>query len=105
MNNSMLTDVSTTQNQSRPAVALAEDSLVGVPGFFRVGRSAAGRWWLVRPDGTPMFYRGVCALWMPDDYKGLEAGEFTSPLLREVNARLERIAFGEITPKTLEDSP
>jgi hypothetical protein len=52
-------------------------------GFFRVGRSAAGRGWLVRPDGTPMFYHGVCALWMPDNFQGPEAVEFRRHRERE----------------------
>jgi hypothetical protein len=57
-------------------VALDETTAIGKPGFFRVGKCDRGRWWLVRPDGTPMFYRGVCALWMPDDYKGQQAARF-----------------------------
>ena len=72
----MMTELPTSPNASRPAIVLEEATLVGMPGFFRVGRSTAGRWWLVRPDGTPMFYRGVCALWMPDNYQGVEAVEF-----------------------------
>jgi len=51
-------------------------SLIGKEGYFRVGKSSAGRWWLLRPDGRPILYRGVCALWMPDDGSGSEAAAF-----------------------------
>jgi hypothetical protein len=35
------------------------DTLRGAPGFFRVGRTPAGQWWLVDPEGRPFFARGV----------------------------------------------
>ena len=47
-------------------VVIEPDTLVGQDGFYRVGRSTTGRWWLLRPDGRPILYRGVCALFMPD---------------------------------------
>lgn len=57
-------------------VVMDSSTLVGEKGFFRVGRSKKGRWWLVTADNKPILYRGVCALWMPDNYKGMEAVEF-----------------------------
>ena len=36
-------------------------SLRGTPGFYRVGKSTAGRWWLVMPNGKPMLYKGCNA--------------------------------------------
>lgn len=39
--------------------ALKPESLRGAAGFFRVGQDAAGRWWLVQPDGTPVIGCGV----------------------------------------------
>jgi hypothetical protein len=57
-------------------VAMDASTLVGKEGFVRVGKSTKGRWWLVRADGRPFVYRGVCALWMPDDYRGSEAAKF-----------------------------
>jgi len=34
----------------------------GREGFFRVGRSVNGYWWLIDPNGEPFFYKGVCAV-------------------------------------------
>jgi len=34
-------------------------SVRGAPGFFRVGQDPSGRWWLIDPDGQPVFLRGV----------------------------------------------
>jgi hypothetical protein len=33
----------------------------GTAGFYRVGRSTQGRWWLISPDGRPMIYKGCNA--------------------------------------------
>jgi len=35
------------------------ETLRGRAGFFRVGRTAAGQWWFVDPEGRPFFARGV----------------------------------------------
>jgi hypothetical protein len=43
-------------------IQIDESTLVGTPGFFRVGRTADGRWWLVDPAGKAFHYRGVCAV-------------------------------------------
>ena len=48
------------------SVKIDPATVVGKEGFFRVGKSEAGRWWLLRPDGRPLLYRGVCALWIND---------------------------------------
>jgi hypothetical protein len=42
-------------------MAIDPSTLRGQPGFYRVGRAADGHWWIVRPDGQPMVYKGVCA--------------------------------------------
>jgi len=34
----------------------------GKEGFFRVGRSVNGFWWLIDPDGKPWYHRGCCGL-------------------------------------------
>jgi hypothetical protein len=57
-------------------VVMDESSTVGRAGYFRVGRSRTGRWWLVTPAGEPFLYRGVCALWMPDNGQGADAVRF-----------------------------
>jgi hypothetical protein len=38
------------------------ESVVGAEGFYRVGKDAGGRWWLLTPDGTPVIYKGCCAV-------------------------------------------
>ncbi|MBL9213547.1 MAG: hypothetical protein JNL92_23985 [Opitutaceae bacterium] len=40
-------------------------SVRGVPGFFRVGQDATGRWWMIDPDGRPVFLRGVHGVRVP----------------------------------------
>jgi hypothetical protein len=35
------------------------ETLRGAPGFFRVGQTHAGRWWLIDPDDRAFFSRGV----------------------------------------------
>lgn len=57
-------------------ICMDESTMAGTAGYFRVGKSRTGRWWLVDPDGKPFLYRGVAALWMPDDYTGAEAARF-----------------------------
>ncbi len=37
-------------------------TLRGREGFFRVGRSVNGYWWLIDPNGLPFYYKGVCAV-------------------------------------------
>lgn len=70
----------------RPLVALQPDSplaevsivtetVVGNEGFFRVGRSTKGRWWMIDPNGKPFFYRGVTSV---GDGRGIWPS--TSPL-------------------------
>ena len=53
--------------EAGPAAALATvridpGTLRGREGFFRVGRSVNGFWWLIDPDGKPFCYKGVCAV-------------------------------------------
>lgn len=43
-------------------VEIDPDSLEGVEGFFRVGRSVNGKWWLIDPDGKPFCHRGCTGL-------------------------------------------
>lgn len=38
------------------------ESVRGSAGFFRVGRTHGGRWWLLDPEGRPFFSRGVAAV-------------------------------------------
>src|SRR4051794_4170284 len=38
------------------------DSFRGSAGFFRVGQTRSGQWWLVDPNDRPFFFRGVCAV-------------------------------------------
>ncbi len=38
------------------------ETVRGTPGFFRVGQTTAGQWWLIAPDGTPFFSKGVTAI-------------------------------------------
>lgn len=43
-------------------IQLDDATIRGREGFYRVGRSKAGRWWLIRPDGKLTIYRGCCAV-------------------------------------------
>jgi hypothetical protein len=43
-------------------VTIDESTIVGKAGFYRVGKSRQGRWWLLRPDGRPFLHRGLCAM-------------------------------------------
>jgi hypothetical protein len=40
-------------------LALKPETVRGAAGYFRVGQTAAGTWWLVDPDGAPFFMRAV----------------------------------------------
>ena len=84
---------------SRPAIVLEDATLVGVPGFFRVGRSTKGRWWLVRPDGRPMFHQACCALWMPDETRENRMKPIVTSLLTG-SLLLSAAMAGENDPST-----
>jgi len=43
-------------------VEIDPDTLVGKEGFIRVGKSRAGMWWLLDPDGKPFYYRAMCSV-------------------------------------------
>jgi hypothetical protein len=45
----------------RRRVTIAPETIRGRTGFYRVGQSDAGRWWVIAPDGSPMLYRGCNA--------------------------------------------
>ena len=43
-------------------VEIDPDTIVGTAGFIRVGKSRAGMWWLLGPDGKPFYYRAMCSV-------------------------------------------
>ncbi len=43
-------------------VTIDEATASGTDGYFRVGRSAGGRWWFIDPDGRPFYHRGCTGL-------------------------------------------
>jgi hypothetical protein len=47
----------------------------GTEGFFRVGRTEEGVWWLIDPRGRPLFYKGVCAI----NRAGTPRGRYATP--------------------------
>jgi hypothetical protein len=51
------------------------DTLAGTEGFFRVGKSQTGRWWLFDPDGRAFCYKGVCAV----NRAGTQGGRYAKP--------------------------
>lgn len=61
----------------------------GAEGFYRVGQDAAGRWWLLGPDGRPFFCRAVHGV-----RAAPEAGD-GAPALDSV-ARLRRWGFNAL---------
>jgi hypothetical protein len=56
-------------------VRFDDKSIVGSPGFFRVGKDWQGRWWLIDPDGKPFFYKGVTSI----NRAGLPGGRRAEP--------------------------
>jgi hypothetical protein len=43
-------------------VDFVEATIKGEPGYFRVGQTEEGQWWLITPDNEPFFHKGVCAV-------------------------------------------
>lgn len=43
-------------------VVIDPSTIRGKSGFYRVGRSTTGRWWLLTPNGKPMLYKGCNAV-------------------------------------------
>lgn len=43
-------------------ITFIDDSMRGNTNFIHVGKSTQGQWWLIDSNGTPFFYRGVCAV-------------------------------------------
>lgn len=52
----------TSDAEALKDVKMDPASITGKIGYFQVGRSTDGRWWLVGPDGKPFYYKAVCAL-------------------------------------------
>ncbi len=50
------------ERDSLASIEFDPESIRGVPGYFRVGRSTEGQWWFLDPDDQPFFYKGVCAV-------------------------------------------
>jgi len=46
----------------RSKVEIEPATVRGAEGFFRVGRSKHGHWWLIDPDGDPFFCNAVCSV-------------------------------------------
>jgi hypothetical protein len=46
----------------RSDVTIDSTTLRGKSGFYRIARSAKGRWWLLEPNGKPMIYKGCNAV-------------------------------------------
>ena len=70
----------TTRPTTKPAAASAlaaiklnPTTVVGKPGYFRVGQDLQRRWWLVTPDDKPIFYRGVTSVNTPGTPGGRRA--------------------------------
>jgi len=91
------------EDRARPGVAgrptadvdIDPDTLVGRPGHYRVGRTQAGTWWMLRPDGKPFVYRGVCALWVrPPGTEALAYRRFWESLHGEDLDRFTGHCFG-----------
>jgi hypothetical protein len=49
-------------SSSLERIVMDPSTLVGREGYYRVGKSTRGRWWIVRPDGRPMLYKGLCSM-------------------------------------------
>lgn len=61
-----------------PRLSLADfdpATLRGTPGFFRVGRTRAGQWWLLDPQDRPFFSRGVTSI----NRAGTMGGRYAKP--------------------------
>lgn len=50
------------QSEPEPEISFRPETMKGAPGYFQVGQTEQGQWWFRKPDGSPFFYKGVCAV-------------------------------------------
>lgn len=81
------------------AVRIDESTVNGQPGFFRVGQSTTGRWWLIDPDNQPFLFKGVSSV----NRSGLFGGQTPGPYTEVVEAKYgqDSAAFRETTLQRL----
>ncbi len=72
-------------------------TVVGTDGFFRVGKSTTGRWWLMDENGKPFFYRGVTSINRSGRAGGrlAEDGPYAAVVDRKYNYQKDPTAFAE----------
>lgn len=84
------------------------ETLRGTPGFFRVARSRAGRWWFIDPHDRPVFLRSVAVVTRhavnprragPPDPAPPAGGE-PAPFAREASRRLLGWGFNTLGPRS-----
>lgn len=39
-----------------------QSTIVGTPGYFRIGKTFKAQWWFLDPENKPFYYKGVCAV-------------------------------------------
>jgi hypothetical protein len=90
-------------------VEIDHASVAGKEGFWRVGKSAAGRWWLLRPDGRPFLYRAVVSVGPIDPPADAAAAKAAGKGLDRAAYWMDRLgamgfnAFGEWTVPAMYD--
>lgn len=57
------------------SVEIVQKTVRGTPGFFRVGKTPTGFWWLLDPENKPFVMKGVCAV----NRKGRMGGRRAEP--------------------------
>ncbi len=63
------------QCNSSNALKFDSSSIKGTEGFFRVGKTVNGQWWLIDAAGKPFYSKGICAI----NYAGTPGGRRAKP--------------------------
>jgi hypothetical protein len=89
--------------QSVPA--FVPQSIRGKDGFFRVGKTTAGYWWLMTPEGQPFYHIGVCAANRAGTAGGRRAqpGEYALAIDRKYQYQDGSTAFANSVNQRLTD--
>ena len=100
--------------QSSTLTEFKPEALRGTPGFFRVGQTRRGQWWLIDPCDRPFFSKGVASVnrFGRADGRSTPAGPYAATVdklygaktseafARAVRARLEKWRFNTLGPWT-----
>ena len=90
---------------SPPGVSLQfkPESIAGTIGFFRVGQSTSGQWWLLDPNNCPFYYKGVTSVNRAGTPGGRDAipGQYAPVVDAKYNWQHDKSAFVNATVRRL----